>query len=72
MVVTEEYLLAHSTEKIGWTADQLRSIGISWPPKKGWKKEVIGTEITETQRVRFEQRLTAKQVGQSKTFGLKF
>ena len=26
--------------------DQLRALGVSWPPKKGWKKEIIGREIS--------------------------
>jgi len=25
----------------GWTKDQLASWGVSWPPKKGWKAELM-------------------------------
>lgn len=29
----------------GWSKSQLQLIGVPWPPLKGWKYRVIGTEI---------------------------
>jgi hypothetical protein len=29
----------------GWTKEQLRLIGVSWPPAKGWRLQVVGREL---------------------------
>lgn len=29
------------TEKGGWTKASLASLGVSWPPPKGWKEKLI-------------------------------
>lgn len=29
----------------GFNADQLRLLGVSWPPRKGWLSALVGTEI---------------------------
>jgi len=56
-VVTDAWLMAHSA----WTRDQFSCIGISWPPPRGWKFDVIGKTITDQQKTRFEQALRAKK-----------
>ena len=60
-IVTDQWLMAHQSKAGAWTADQLAAIGISWPPAHGWKLRVIGKEISDDARVRFEQALRAKQ-----------
>lgn len=47
----------------GVTKDQLMVLGISWPPRKGWKKRLIGTEIDELAYARF---LSLKKTKQQK------
>jgi hypothetical protein len=31
----------------GWTKKQLTDWGVSWPPAKGWKKALLGSESFE-------------------------
>jgi len=54
-VVTAEWLHAHGTRGAGWTAEQLRAIGVTWPPRRGWIRQQEGREITDAQREAFEQ-----------------
>ena len=38
----------HSTKKKGWTEEQLKALGIQWPPKGKWKREIINTVYIST------------------------
>lgn len=35
---------ALKTERGGWTKKALESLGVSWPPQKGWKKKLEESE----------------------------
>lgn len=35
------------TKGVGITAKQLRLLGLSYPPKNGWLKRIVGTQISE-------------------------
>lgn len=37
----EEFLDSLKTPRGGYTRDTLAQLGVSWPPKKGWKSELI-------------------------------
>lgn len=37
----------------GWNRKQLDLIGVSWPPKKGWREWAIGKEISDRDAERF-------------------
>ncbi len=37
----------------GWSEEQLALLGVSWPPKKGWKGRIIGRWISAEQAARF-------------------
>lgn len=39
--ITLEEIEAQKTENGGWTKDTLAQWGVSWPPKKGWKADLI-------------------------------
>ena len=76
--VTNEWMMAFSTsEKTGaWTKVQIdalmgpyriRARGM-WQPPKGWRRKIIGTEITEEQRLLFE---TGQHMIASRTFALR-
>ena len=54
MILTERYIKEHATAKGGWTKKQIEALGLSWPTEKGWIERLIGTEISETQRLAFE------------------
>ena len=37
----EEYLESRKTANGGYTKETLAEFGVSWPPPKGWKKEIV-------------------------------
>lgn len=46
----EEEIEALKSEKGGWTKKTLESLGVPWPPPKGWKQALIdGEPIPERQ-----------------------
>lgn len=54
MKLTKRYLLDNRTEKGGFTRQQLKILGIKWPPQAGWLDDLEGVEITEQQKAQFE------------------
>lgn len=47
MIITEDCFTYWKTSKGGFTAAQLKLLGIDWPPKPGWKHDLLGTEIDD-------------------------
>jgi hypothetical protein len=46
-VIDKAYIESLRTANGGWTREALASIGVPWPPPKGWKKELeIKAEAT--------------------------
>jgi len=35
-------------KKRSWNADQLAILGVAWPPTKGWMRQLVGKEISES------------------------
>lgn len=68
--ITHQWLMQHQSRRDAWTADQLAAIGISWPPAHGWKWKVIGREITDDARARFEMAMRAKRARRAATLDL--
>lgn len=55
MKITEKWLMDHATKHgSGWTREQLRLIGVAWPPPRGWKRAMIGVHVAEDLARRFE------------------
>lgn len=52
--VTDDWITDHPTKKGGYKAAQLRLIGVSWPPKQGWKRRASGKLITLEDKEKFE------------------
>lgn len=46
-LITEELLAKGRSPAGGWTRAQLIAIGVDWPPIRGWKAKILGTEISE-------------------------
>ena len=44
--ITQELINQGKSARGGWSRAQLLLLGISWPPKNGWRKEVHGLHIT--------------------------
>jgi hypothetical protein len=51
--ITKEFLLKNMTKNGGWTRTQIESLGIKWPPTKGWHNKLIGKEISSSQILKF-------------------
>jgi hypothetical protein len=68
-VVTDKWLREHSRAG-SWTADQFSMLNIPWPPQRGWKWKVIGREITDDQRARFERALRSKAARSDSTLDM--
>lgn len=49
-VVTAEWIHACATVNGGWTAAQLKILGVEWPPQHGWIARCVGMQITTEQR----------------------
>lgn len=54
MQVTDEWLKRCRTASGGYTAEQLRMLGVAWPPRRGWKRQVIGRRLDDRTVERFE------------------
>ena len=57
MVITNKWIALNSSHPCGtgWTLAQLKSLGIRWPPPKGWRLELIGQPISDTSARTFEK-----------------
>lgn len=45
MIITEELLIKGMSINGAWSKKQFKLLKVNWPPKRGWKKEIIGTDI---------------------------
>jgi hypothetical protein len=52
--ITAEWIHDHASGSGGWNLEQLRTIGVQWPPRHGWIYRSIGREITLEAREAFE------------------
>lgn len=52
--ITYDYLDKHKTAKGAWTKKQIESLGVNWPPRSGWKQEIVGEFLTQEQARSFE------------------
>ena len=44
--ITEEDIESRKTVNGGWTRATLAERGVPWPPKKGWKAELIANGVS--------------------------
>jgi hypothetical protein len=65
--ITREWIDEHRTARGGWSADQCVALGIAWPLQSGWKKRLIGRQITDEQKARFEMGLRSRQAKRAAT-----
>lgn len=68
MKLTHELIMQYRTPKGGWRKAQIEALGLTWPPQKGWVKEVVGMELTDRQFHQF----TGKNPAQLDLFDLVF
>lgn len=53
ITLTKERLEKARTQNGGYTAKQLNIIGVGYPPKKGWKSSLTGTQTSLTTFIKF-------------------
>ena len=53
--VTKQWIHDNTTTGGSWTANQLKILGVSWPPPKGWINRVDGMELCDVDQQKFEQ-----------------
>lgn len=54
-IITKSWIDSHRTPKGGITGVQLKALGLPIKPKKGWMKAIVGTRISEENRIAFEE-----------------
>lgn len=47
VILTQEMIGDLQTEYGGFTRATLKALGIAWPPLHGWRRDLIGSAITE-------------------------
>lgn len=52
--ITYELIDGARTPRGAWTAQQLNVLGVSWPPRHGWRQRLIGTWISAADAQRFK------------------
>ena len=45
--LTDDMIEAGRSEQDGWSREQLRLFGVSWPPAKHWKRRMAGSQFDE-------------------------
>lgn len=43
---TEEHMKQGASRRGAWSRIQLAHLGVSWPPKSGWRKRLIGSQVS--------------------------
>lgn len=51
MILQKEHIDSLETGNGGFNKKTLDLFGIKWPPKKGWKKKIIGKEVNEAKYI---------------------
>lgn len=47
VVLTHELIESGKSNVGGWTRKQIEALGVTWPPKAGWKAALVGTEMAK-------------------------
>ena len=55
MIITNEWLTKNKTPNGGYNKKQFEILGISYPPQKGWKEQLIGRNLSEEKVREFEK-----------------
>ena len=61
MILTEAFLMAHRSKRGGWTYAQIAALGEVVPMRKGWKRRLIGKEISQQAAEQFSSLAGKKQ-----------
>lgn len=50
---TEDHMQQGASRRGAWSRIQLAHLGISWPPKHGWRRKLIGSQVNVEDLKRF-------------------
>lgn len=53
VIITHQFLDDNRTASGAWTRAQFEAIGVAWPPRSGWRQQIVGTEISYAQAEKF-------------------
>ena len=53
MKLTNDIIEAGRSSEGGWSEEQLRLIGVGWPPYPGWKRDKVGAEVADEKVAEF-------------------
>lgn len=48
LTLTHELIESGMTPRGAWTRAQLAVLGVSWPPRRGWKEALVGKQLSES------------------------
>ena len=60
MKITREWLMKYKGKM--WNRQQIRALGLQYPLYTGWINDLIGTEISDLNREKFESSQTIMQL----------
>jgi len=47
MMLTDKLIDCGRSKAGGWSRPQLACLGVAWPPRRGWKRALVGTNIQD-------------------------
>lgn len=53
-IVTEHWLRKYARPPAGWSAQQIRALGLRYPLRKGWIDKIVGKKVSDAAKARFE------------------
>jgi len=59
-IVTKEWIMKNRTKGGSWTKPQIEALGVTWPPRKKWIKQLEGSNISDEKAAVFEKKETIK------------
>jgi len=51
--ITRQLLASGASRNGGWSKEQLGLLGVTWPPKRGWVRRIVGKWIDEEAVIEF-------------------
>jgi hypothetical protein len=60
MIITNDLIESFSTKQHGWKKNILEMLGVSWPPNRGWKSDLIGREVDDAVIEKIRAKMTAQ------------
>lgn len=53
IIITDDLIEHGASHRGGWSKKQFAALGVAWPPRKGWRRALIGRCISASAAERF-------------------